>query len=957
MRQLLCPVVVGRDVELAMIDSALRRTAASRGGVVFVVGEAGLGKSRIARAAEAAARATDMAVLTGRAVRDGQTSAFRALSEALLRASRIAGLPDSPDLGPFRGYLARIVPEWRAAAAPITEEGDVGLAEGVLRLLRLLGGRSGCLLVLEDLHWADAGTLAVVEYLADNLDGEPVVCLVTVRTGENSRGEELVHQLAARRVGMFAELSPLDQDEVERMAAACLNQQHVSPDVGRLVRDWAGGVPFLVEEILATLAARGVLQASGGHWTVREALPLVVPLSFTQSVQVRLDALGEECRQLLLAAAVLGRQFDWNLLSSMTLLSEDVVRAHLRRAVDAQLLVADTGFRFRHALTREAVLLGMLPPDRTLLYAEALESVEQAHPGLPGQWCDLAAELAEQAGHDRRATEILLLAGRRALGTGSLGTAEAVLERARIRATNAAAADDQTIDIEIDRAFTEVLALAGKVDRAFEVGRLLLSRMDTVSSAPAARAELHLVLARAATSAGDWTAAAEHLGQARALGERAAAPEVLARVDALAARGAFSQAEVETAVEYAAAALSAAEQYGWPDVSCQALEILGYRARRRDLAEAEGIFERARQIAEQHGLELWRVRALYDLGSLDALSRRRVDRLVQARGAALRIGALSTAAAVELTLALLICGDPGQLDEALAMARRSVEACRRLRLAMLPKALLWQAELLAYQQRHDEMELALTEAMMLAPDDPEICGIAFGQVHGLSFLLQEERTQALSAMDRGMAFMRRSPVTSPAPFHGFWALICTIEDHDGQGARSEVRASSAAVQAIARACLRYSEAIALGRAGRTEEATAAAEAATADMAAMQHSELFAALALRLVAEAALRDGWGEPVGWLTSCHAFFSASGYPAVAEACERLLNHRRPARLPGGLTEREAQVLRLVTDGRTNRQIAAELFLSEKTVARHLSNIFAKLGVGSRAAATAFATREGIA
>jgi DNA-binding NarL/FixJ family response regulator/tetratricopeptide (TPR) repeat protein len=599
----------------------------------------------------------------------------------------------------------------------------------------------------------------------------------------------------------------------------------------------------------------------------------------------------------------------------------------------------------------------MLPPDRTLLYAEALESVEQAHPGLPGQWCDLAAELAEQAGHDRRATEILLLAGRRALGTGSLGTAEAVLERARIRATNAAAADDQTIDIEIDRAFTEVLALAGKVDRAFEVGRLLLSRMDTVSSAPAARAELHLLLARAATSAGDWTAAAEHLGQARALGERAAAPEVLARVDALAARGAFSQAEVETAVEYAAAALSAAEQYGWPDVSCQALEILGYRARRRDLAEAEGIFERARQIAEQHGLELWRVRALYDLGSLDALSRRRVDRLVQARGAALRIGALSTAAAVELTLALLICGDPGQLDEALAMARRSVEACRRLRLAMLPKALLWQAELLAYQQRHDEMELALTEAMMLAPDDPEICGIAFGQVHGLSFLLQEERTQALSAMDRGMAFMRRSPVTSPAPFHGFWALICTIEDHDGQGARSEVRASSAAVQAIARACLRYSEAIALGRAGRTEEATAAAEAATADMAAMQHSELFAALALRLVAEAALRDGWGEPVGWLTSCQAFFSASGYPAVAEACERLLNHRRPARLPGGLTEREAQVLRLVTDGRTNRQIAAELFLSEKTVARHLSNIFAKLGVGSRAAATAFATREGIA
>jgi predicted ATPase len=345
MRQLLCPVVLGRDVELAMIDSALRRAAADRGGVVFVVGEAGMGKSRIAREAETAARAKDIAVLTGRAVRDGQTSALRALSEALLGASRIAGLPDSPDLEPFRGYLARIVPDWRGADSPVNEGADVALAEGVLRLLRMFAGTSGCLLVLEDLHWADAETLAVVEYLADNLVGEPVVCLVTVRTGENSRGEELVRHLAARRVGTFAELSPLGHDDVERMAAACLHTHQVPPAVGQLVRDWAGGVPFLVEEILATLAARGVLRVSGEHWTVEGPLPLVVPLSFAQSVQLRLDALGGECRHLLQAAAVLGRQFDWNLLSSMTVLPDDAVRAQLRRAVD----VSGTRLRARQS--------------------------------------------------------------------------------------------------------------------------------------------------------------------------------------------------------------------------------------------------------------------------------------------------------------------------------------------------------------------------------------------------------------------------------------------------------------------------------------------------------------------------------------------------------------------------------------------------------------------------------
>jgi DNA-binding NarL/FixJ family response regulator len=128
------------------------------------------------------------------------------------------------------------------------------------------------------------------------------------------------------------------------------------------------------------------------------------------------------------------------------------------------------------------------------------------------------------------------------------------------------------------------------------------------------------------------------------------------------------------------------------------------------------------------------------------------------------------------------------------------------------------------------------------------------------------------------------------------------------------------------------------------------------MAAMRHNDLFAALALRLTAEAALRDGWGEPIGWLQQTRSFFRSSGHTAVADACERLVK-RQPVRLPGGLTEREAEVLRLVAAGKTNRAIAAELYLSEKTIARHLSNIFTKLGVGSRAAATAFATREGIA
>lgn len=156
-------------------------------------------------------------------------------------------------------------------------------------------------------------------------------------------------------------------------------------------------------------------------------------------------------------------------------------------------------------------------------------------------------------------------------------------------------------------------------------------------------------------------------------------------------------------------------------------------------------------------------------------------------------------------------------------------------------------------------------------------------------------------------------------------MLCTLEDRDADCARAEVHASSAAVQGITRACLRYAEAVQAGRMGRAEDAASEAETATAEMAAMHHNGLFAALALRLVAEAAMRDGWGEPVAWLQQTGPFFRASGHPAVADACERLLR-RQTERLAAGLTVREAEVLRLVAAGMTNRGIAADLYLSER-------------------------------
>jgi tetratricopeptide (TPR) repeat protein len=258
---------------------------------------------------------------------------------------------------------------------------------------------------------------------------------------------------------------------------------------------------------------------------------------------------------VLHAAAVLGRRFDWSLLPTVTGLNGAEVVAALREAVNAQLLTAKAdGFRFRHALTRDAVLADLLPPERASLAERALAAVEQAHPEVPGAWCELAAELAEAAGEGQRAAALLLEAGRRAMAAGALATAEASLERARRLVP-----DDAMVVVTIDEALCDVLALAGQVDRAFELGDRLLGRLDVASRLPSGGTELHLRLARAGVTAGRWQVAADHLAAARGV-----AADRASGLGALEAQVALGQGRLSQAGQLAATAFEVAEQAGLP---------------------------------------------------------------------------------------------------------------------------------------------------------------------------------------------------------------------------------------------------------------------------------------------------------------------------------------------------------------------------------------------------------
>jgi predicted ATPase len=164
-RQVLCPTLIGRHDELQAIDAALARACGGRGSSIVLSGEAGVGKSRLAQETAARAEQRRMRVLQGRCVQGGESSPYRPFAEALLAGLRGQTLPDVPELRPYKSILARLIPDWRAETAATMEQSIVLLGEAILRLLLVLGGEHGCLLVIEDLHWADAETLALVEYV------------------------------------------------------------------------------------------------------------------------------------------------------------------------------------------------------------------------------------------------------------------------------------------------------------------------------------------------------------------------------------------------------------------------------------------------------------------------------------------------------------------------------------------------------------------------------------------------------------------------------------------------------------------------------------------------------------------------------------------------------------------------------------------------------------------------
>jgi DNA-binding CsgD family transcriptional regulator len=921
---LLCPVVIGRAAQTGALRSALAAAGDGAGAVVFLTGEAGIGKSRLARELAAEARARPVRVLAGRAVPASAASAYRPLTEALLHALR--GRPFRPDAGliPWLPALRAIIPSIVAAGGD--GHGDHSPAvrgEAVLQLLRRLAGPAGLLLVLEDLHWADPDTLAIVEYLSDNLSAEPVLCVATCRDEPPSAAAELMGRLHGRRAASRVALGRLSAGEVAEMVRACLPT--AADDVIARAQHLADGVPFLVEESLAAPGA---------------------PSSFADGVRARLAGLSDEERLVLHTAALFGRQFDWRLLPVATALPADVIAAALEHGVSSQLLALDgEAFRFRHMLTREAVAAELLPPRRVTLAARALAALDAAHPQLSGASGDLAADLAVQAGDLERAGALLVTSGRSALGRGALATAIDTLRRA----AELLADPDQRAEAET--LLVEGLALAGRADEAMLIGDRLIAQLTPGGGAATAQAAIRLKLAHAAVNGTRWAAARRHVRIAADLLAAHPEPGLSAQTAVLDAEIALADDEADRARALAESAFAAPGAS--PEIRCRALELLGRVRRRTDLDGARDAFEQGLAIADAAGLAVWRLRALHELGTIDMFDHAGTGRLREARRIAGELGAASTGAVIDLQLTAAATFR-FELDEAERHARSALDTSTRLGLGMTSAiVLVFRAEVQAWRREPAEMERFIALASAAAPGDPEIEGSALAGARGMLALLDDDRAGALDIIGRGIAVLDTGPQQGQAPYRGMWPLLLAAHgDPRAAAAIGHARSIGLTVNRANRGLLGYAGAILAGRDGDGRRATELAAAADGDL---QYYPVWADLARLCAAEPALADGWGQPRQWLEAAAGVFARHGIEPLAVRCHRLLDGPRPSRWSRlGITDRQADVLRLVAEGISNKQIAARLHLSPRTVEKHVENLLRITAAQSRTQLVAIAGPE---
>ncbi|MFF3083608.1 AAA family ATPase [Streptomyces nojiriensis] len=990
------PVFVGRADELAVLTDALTRAAGQEPQAMLIGGEAGVGKTRLTEEFLCEADRRGAVVAVGGCVEIGAEGLpFAPFSTALRALHRLLPGELAAAAAGQEDELARILPELGdTPRGPHDEESTARLFELTARMLERLAADRTVVLVLEDLHWADASTRHLLSYLFRTLVSGRLVIVATYRADDVHRRHPLrplLAELDRLRTVQRIELSRFNRAEVRRQLAGILAAQP-DEDFVDSVFDRSDGNAFFVEELVAS-------KENGCRTGLTESL--------RDLLLVRVEVLPDETEGLVRIVAEGGSTVEYPLLRAVAGLTEDELIEALRAAVGANILLATPdgdGYRFRHSLVREAVSDDLLPGERARVnrrYAEAMEAdgslvrAEERVIRLASHWYHandpakaLPAVLAASVAARRRhaySEQLRLL--ERAMDLWD-STPEDVREALRpadyTEVYPPCGCDPATTALQRLDLLAEATVAArygGERDRALKITktalRLLEDDRDPLRAAWfwTERSRLTAGLGR-----GDgWEEIAQAQDLVRGLPPSQVHAEVLVRAASwgmLHKPGPGNLAAAERAVEYA-------RMVGAEETELNARITVG--ALLTDSGDAPGglaEMHAVRERATELGLTMLAGRAHINLTSqLESLGRSREAVELAEQGAELvRRSRLMDSEA-------WVCGNKAESLYSLGRWEEAAEAARRTLLVGQSAAPRGSASArLAY--------LALGRGELAEAAQQ----LAAAHVH---FGSHETRPQPqhripLYHLAIGMAAAEgrigdiRSE-SSAAAAYGFplgqhchaWPLLldAATAEADARGLPAAEAGRDAALDVLRSAARSLATPVPVWTAHaeyvRAELRRAEARDTLADWTAVEQAvrplerPYLLARACHRLAEAQLAAGEREPAAALL--REAYATAGRIGARTLREDLALLARRARLPLtdtdsaaappvpqadpvealGLTSRERDVLRLVAAGSTNRKIAEELFISPKTASVHVSNILAKLGVTGRGEAAALAHR----
>ncbi|GAA4615796.1 LuxR family transcriptional regulator [Actinoallomurus liliacearum] len=945
-RRVSCPTLIGRAAELDRLDAALTQAQGGSSVLLFVSGDAGIGKSRLVTTFTDRARWRDALVFTGGCLDLAEGAAPYAPFVAALRplAEELTAEELSHVLGDAPRELGALLPELCGRPPTRRDGAERGrLYELALGLFQRMAALRPAVLVLEDLHWIDPASADLLSLLGTNLRRSGLVVVGTYRSDEVVRGHPLhgtVLELERSGNAERIELSNLSRDEVAAQVAGILGTRPATRQVGTLF-DRSEGNPFFVEELVAAGP------------TTRE-----LPASLREVLLTRVERLAPETRRVLRAVATIGRVGDEELIAAVTDLPSEALNDALHEAVAHRLLVVtDDGYDVRHALLREALHTELLPGERSRLHVAVATALEKRGP---------SAELARHwhaAGDAERALTGFVAAAAAAAAGYAWAIALAHYERAIRLWPEVPDAESRAgmPHAELLGRAAEVATAAGEVDQAARLVEEAMTEVDP-AAAPTRAASLWTLMGRVRWMAGDMAAACEAYDRAIALLPTEASARERARVRGLQGHALMIQCHFRESVASCREAIEVATAVGARDIEGHARNTMGVSLAMLGEMTA-GLAELAEALRSAKEREdAWELGRAY----------------------------------VNYTEALLWAGDWAKAAE---LGMEGVGTCRRLgygRTTCMCAAGNTLAALIRLGRWSDANRL-VDEVMDIDAPPWQRWGVTLAMAE-----LQLRRGDADGAR-RHLATLaetvgRTDDLDLASAYHACRARLAILE-HDPMAARSHVRAGLDVI--------RGSEFTRIGpelcasgirvEAGLYGDPTPLLEECRATLAAMPRMPESEAYGLQAEAEATRLTG-PDPVLWrsvialwddlgeiyraaycrireaeailavrgpreaavkaLRTAWAAADALGAGALRPEIEDLARRARldlvPAEEPDpaeetvpGLTAREVEVLALLSSGRTNRQIAETLFISERTVGVHVSRILHKLGVPNRGAA----------